>query len=110
MGIAVFAGYYVPNNVSSGKPLHLRPPGPHYCSIAGSFDGYYYKPSSDSAVLAPNYTHSIRTHASITMNGSWKAGSAPNYTPRFELFSPGAYTVVEGDEWGDLLFLYFDIR
>jgi hypothetical protein len=105
IGIAIFAGYYVPMNVSSGYPLNLAKPGPYYCGYAGNFQSYYFSPNSNFAVLAPNDTTNIFIHASTIVNGSWVSGKGAT----FAHFSTGAYTVVEGDEWGDLLFLYFKV-
>ncbi len=107
IGIAVFAGYYVFANVSSGSPLYLAQPGTYYCS-SYSFDGYTFMPSSNKAILTPSATPQVIQSTKV-ISGTWFVGPSPTYTPKFVQFAPGTYTVIEGDEWGDILFLYFDV-
>jgi hypothetical protein len=109
LGIALYTGNYVLANISSGEPMHLTAPGTYYCSNTGNFSGYYFSPMSNRALLTPNDTTTLSVQAFKSVNGSWVVGGPPNYTPRFVLFPSGIYTVVEGDEWGDILFLYFQV-
>jgi hypothetical protein len=111
VGLAIFAGYYVAGNLSSGHPLYIMKPGTTMCPNIPSSDGYNFNPTSNVAILndAPGY-FMIRVQASTSVNGSWSGGSPPYYAgSKFSHFSPGVYTVVEGDEWGDVLFLYFRV-
>jgi hypothetical protein len=58
-------------------------------------------PSADAGSNATNQQIS----AEITLKGYWTNSSVPNFT----YFDPGVYTVVGGDEWGNLVFVHFTI-
>jgi hypothetical protein len=47
--------------------------------------------------------------ASIGLNGTWTGGDIQGNGASFSFFSAGKYTVVAGDEWGRLAFLYFSV-
>lgn len=105
VGLAIFAGYYVVGNMSSGMLLYIAYPGTIFCPSNPSFSSYTFEPTSNVAILTDVQGSMIRVHSSTAINGSWSGGSQP----KFSQFSPGVYTVVEGDQWGDVLLLYFRI-
>jgi hypothetical protein len=109
MGIAVFAGYFSQSNISSAsKPLSLYMPGAYMCPlILSNISAYVFKPQSDTAqILGSCNTGScfeLNTTSQIDAGGSWGEARA------FSSFSPGPYTVVGGDEWGQMLILHFAV-
>ncbi len=99
LGIAIFNGFFSAVNVSSGKPLYLWQPAPYYCP-AGYNSPWVFLPMSD---VVQTLGGTGRLDKNFTTNGYWNALS------QFVVFSPRIYTLVEGDEWGDLVFLYFTV-
>ena len=111
VGLTVFAGYYVVGNLSSGKPLYILHPGTIMCPNSPSFGSYTFEPTSNVAILTEVQGSMIQVHSLTVINGSWSAGSGPPYynNSKFSHFSSGTYTIVEGDEWGDVVILYFRV-
>jgi hypothetical protein len=68
--------------------------------------GYDFLPNSSNAAIMPGGDLGSPTpmSASESVNGT--------YTQGFQLtpFAVGTYTVVAGDEWGDLEFLYVSVQ
>jgi hypothetical protein len=58
-------------------------------------------PSVDAGINTPNQQIS----AGITLKGYWTGDSVPKFT----YFTTGVYTVVGGDEWGNLAFVHFTV-
>jgi hypothetical protein len=110
IGLAVFAGYYVVGNVTSGKPMYIVQDGVHSCPYVPNFSGYLFDPFSNTATLTQDDGYVISVYSSTNFSGYWAGGTPPfYYDQKFSQFSPGLYTVVEGDEWGDAVFLYFTV-
>jgi hypothetical protein len=102
-GIAVFQGIYTSENASEAAPLRIFPLAP--CPmIVRYITGYAFQPLSDNATVLPG-TGEVPMAAGLSLSGTYGTpGSGLNgSTP----FSPGTYTVVAGDEWGNLAFAYF---
>jgi hypothetical protein len=101
-GVAVYEGHYTGQNVSEAKPLNLYPLVP--CPLLIRYiSGYYFQPSSDMAVVLPGSGPGMAMASGLSAKGNYTAGSSLTY------FAPGEYTVVAGDEWGSLAFLYFTV-
>jgi hypothetical protein len=100
LGIAIFKGYFTTGNISAGKLLPLDRPGPYYCPGITATQSWSFFPMND---VAWNNQVLYQLDANFTTNGSWQVGN------QFEHFSLATYTLVVGDEWGDLLFLYFTV-
>ena len=105
LGVEVFYGHYAEANVSQAEPLSIYP-FPVACpQFIRLITGFYFQPLSDNAYWLPSFGG----------NGTAVAGSVavsneyPNPSSTGQLLSPGAYTVVGGDEWGNLLFLYVQV-
>jgi predicted secreted protein len=100
-GIAVLQGKYTSSNVSQGTPLRIFPLVP--CPmIVRLITAYIFQPMSDNATVLPG-TGEVPMATEIPVGGTYNGGQQKGSLP----FTPGAYTVVAGDEWGDLAFAYF---
>jgi hypothetical protein len=102
-GIALFQGRYTSANVSQAVPFRIFPVVP--CpNIVRYIIGYQFRPLSDIAIVLPG-TGEVPMATGVSVSGTY-------YAPGSQLnglapFSPGTYTVVAGDEWGNLAFAYF---
>jgi hypothetical protein len=112
MGFAIFKGYHLQTNLPSADRLDLYGPGLYFCPlILSSIDSYVFASGNDSASINgscgsnPCVTMPMRSDGSFT--GFWSSSILYLSSATFHSFSPGAYTVVGGDEWGDLLVLHF---
>ena len=91
-GYEVLQGNYGWNNFTNGKALWLQPQFQVQCSLSGGYPEngtYIFKPLSAGDVLSGLYV------------GYWVEDQT--YTP----FAPGTYTVLAGDEWGQVAILHF---
>ena len=104
-GVAVFQGKYNAQNISQGIPLELFAAVP-CAQLMRLITGYDFLPVSNNAAIMPGGDLSSPTSMSATetVNGT--------YTQGFQLtpLSAGMYTVVAGDEWGNLEFLYISVQ
>jgi hypothetical protein len=112
MGFAIYEGYQLQNNLPSADRLALYGSGFYFCPlILFGINSYTLAPGSDSATInagsSPNPSFTIPIQSQGTFNGYWSSSIPYLSTPTFHSFSPGVYTVVGGDEWGDLLVLHF---
>ena len=104
-GIAVFQGVYTSANASQAVPLRIFPVIP--CPMLVRYiTGYLFQPMSDNATVLPG-TGEVPMATGVSVSGTY-------YTPGIQLngltpFTPGTYTVVAGDEWGNLAFAYFAV-
>jgi rhodanese-related sulfurtransferase len=104
-GVAVFQGKYNAQNVSQGTPLELFAAVP-CAQLIRLITGYDFLPNSSNAAIMPGGDLGSPTpmSASESVNGTYAQGF--QLTP----FAAGTYTVVAGDEWGDLEFLYVSVE
>jgi hypothetical protein len=110
-GIEVLAGYHTgaSQNLSLIQGVQYYQPGVFFCPVILNPGWYLFGPQSTDATLGgfcspePCGTSS-RLNTTVTITGEYVGGS-PSPTP----LAPGLYTVVVGDEWGALLFLYFSV-
>lgn len=112
MGFAIFKGYHLQNDLPTTDRLDLYGPGVYLCPlILFRINSYVFAPGSDLASInagcSPNPCFTIPMKSTGSFTGSW-SGSIPYLSSStFHSFSPGVYTVVGGDEWGDVLVLHF---
>jgi hypothetical protein len=110
-GIAVFQGGFTSSNVLSATPLKLYDPTAMYnCpAMLSGISTYAFEPSGDTAAIFQNSgTSPVTTdnmNSEVQPTGYWVAN--PNET--LIDFDPGVYTVVGGDEWGDLAVIHFTV-
>lgn len=104
-GVAVYQGYYTAQNISQANPLKIFMPGvcPNYVIL---ITGYVFRPYSNYADILPdsNPTSGTPMSATVTVNGVYNLGTQSSSLSR------GTYTVVAGDEWGALEFLYVTVE
>ena len=124
VGFAVYAGDYGPADASRGHTLRLSAGSTLFCPYVPSVSRYVFKSASDVA-LAVDSIGSIATAMSstLTVSGRWVGGDPytfggpcppaavyPSCPPLvFDHLSPGVYTVVAADEWGQVAILHFTV-
>jgi len=105
-GVAIFQGDYTYTDISNATPLVIYDPSKLYpCPFVPAITAYDFVPFSDLA--AENIDNEPATFAmnqSVTTTYYW-TGSAKNVTQHN--FEPGIYSVVAGDEWGNMVVLHF---
>jgi len=114
-GLDVFKGDYSQGNLTTARALDMfAPSGSNASSVTGpdcpnpalfSVPNYYFNPQSDLAVIDGGRT--LQLNFSMAFTGYWvtNSGTSPTLHP----FSSGVYTVVCGDEWGNLALVHFDV-
>ena len=113
-GIAIFKGSYASANVSSATPLQIYEPGIYHCPmILAGISSYVFQPLSDiasvfqmSEATAVINNMEMDTEFEPAPTGYWASN---NVGAAFTHFEPGIYTVVGGDEWGNLIILHFTV-
>ena len=103
-GVALFQGSYNAQNISQAAPLDLFPAVP--CALLiRLITGYNFLPDSVNAAIMPGGDISSPTpmSGSLTVNGTY-------FTAQLKPLAPGVYTLVVGDEWGTLEFLYISVE
>jgi uncharacterized protein YceK len=104
-GVALFRGDYNAQNISQGTPLELFAPAP--CALLiRLITGYDFLPNSSNAAIMPGGDPASPTpmSATETVNGTYSNGF--QLTP----WASGMYTLVAGDEWGTLEFIYINVN
>jgi len=112
IGFAIFKGYHLQNNLPSTDRLDLYGPGFSFCPlILFGINSYVFAPGSDLASInagcSPNPCFAIPIQSRGSFTGFWSDNIPYMSSPTFHSLSPGVYTVVGGDEWGNLLVLHF---
>jgi hypothetical protein len=101
-GIAVYHGHVDEQNLSQGKQVDIFPivACPMYIRLV---TGYEFQPQSDLAVILPSFgTVPAPLVGSVAVSMVYSS-------PQGQPLPAGTYTVVAGDEWGALAFLYFQV-
>jgi hypothetical protein len=105
LGIAVLQGRYASTNVSQAVALRIFPLVA--CPMLVRYiTGYLFQPMSDNATVLPG-TGETPMMAVVSVSGTYN--TVGNQLNQLTPFSPGTYTVVAGDEWGNLVFAYFTV-
>ncbi len=108
VGIAIYQGYYVSANITAAKALQLYDPNAvfHCPLILSGITSFAFEPNSSSAAVFgscgqnPCLTEAV--DPGVSVSGHW-------VNDRMQFFS-GVYTIVAGDEWGNLIILHFIVR
>ncbi len=107
---AVLQGHYDMSNYTSASSLTLYDPGDFYSCPTEVFPGPYllFAPLSDnvSRSYSSGYESSFLASASYSVTGYW---TGSGNTASFHQFSPGIYTVLAEDEWGNVVLLPFTV-
>lgn len=103
IGISILKGYYTEQNVTGARSLVIYQPVP--CPLPPPVKSYVFEPLSAKATQECDTLFSctgpvdMKTHLEINgfidNNGQHKS------------FTAGSYTIVAGDEWGDVSILHF---
>ena len=113
IGFVILKGYYTKDNVASGHPLQLYQPGPYFCPAAVSgIKSYAFDPESNLASVVTrtsNIGFKLTIQGQGVFAGSWSRTMPIQGQTIFHQFSLGVYTVVGGDEWGDITILNFTV-
>jgi hypothetical protein len=112
-GIAIVRGYYTQSNMTAGaSPLQQFPSGLLVgCPAAAGEGGHYvFEPLSDNATIYGDLV--APAGAGLITDGYYAPGQTyvqgqPNGGETITPFEPGSYTVVAGDEWGQVAFAHF---
>ena len=114
MYYAIFQGYYILSNITGAVPLPMFPPGFALSCPALLFSSFEFRPASDVATV----TGGVLDGREITLGASVGVPGYYSTTPQVLTngssytilhFKQGAYTVVAGDEWGDLAISHFEV-
>lgn len=104
-GVALFQGTYNAQNISQGNPLELYAAVP-CAQLIRLITGYDFLPDSSNAAIMPGGDLASPTpmSANVIVGGTYT--QVTQLTPLVS----GDYTVVAGDEWGALEFLYINVK
>jgi len=102
-GYEILQGNYGLNNFTNGTPLWLQPfqgLSPVQCAglVGVAADVYTFKPLANENVIGGEHV------------GFWTDPQSSNGTAIYHPFVPGIYTVVAGDEWGQVAMLHFTVQ
>lgn len=119
-GVAIIKGNYDEGNLSSGATLQVVEGGPQSCQSGPNFTNYYFEPNSDKATLSGGCVSSSSCEQpfymsqTIVISGYWTGGvpvpMEPTAPSILHPLQPGEYTVVGGDEWGEVAILHFVVK
>jgi hypothetical protein len=103
---SVVQGHYGQNNYTSSVALPFyNTAGLIGCVAGGGGSGAYaFQPLSDSFLFPSGSTIPEYASATISTSGYWTGGRG-SVAAAFIPFSPGVYTVIGADEWGDVVLL-----
>jgi hypothetical protein len=112
IGLAILQGYYTKDSIAAGLHLGLWHPGPYFCQLEVEVVSYIFDSDSSLATIVtyqgPNTSFKLLTENRAHFSGSWTEGTKPfQEDASFHPFLHGMYTLVGGDEWGDILVLNF---
>lgn len=112
LGITILKGDFDSGNYASAQALELynsAVPGTSCSTQTLNPTSYGFGPMNNyAAVYAPQFTGNYATDIEILTSGSWTTtGSAS--AAQFTRFSAGNYTLIAGDEWGQLALLHFSV-
>lgn len=108
MGYEILEGDQTLSTFKDVSPLMLYTPGIYSCPmILAQVIGYRFEPLSNLVSLyqessaGPVLTE--KANVTVAFSGTW------DNTGAFHAFNPGSYTVVAGDEWGDVVLMHFSV-
>jgi hypothetical protein len=103
--LVILMGSYGLNNFTSASPLQLvGQNGPTSCNTNVPHNQFYdFLGSSDQAIVCSYSSGCLDTIAGHSQIDGFWLNSA------FQKFPAGSYTVVAGDEWGNLAFEHFEM-
>jgi hypothetical protein len=108
MGVEILRGTNL--SAASSSYLELFSPGPRLCPSepTSGISEYVFKADSQMA-LPDRYSQYYWMNATLEPSGYWTWDGANLSSAIHHPLEPGIYTVVAGDEWGDLVLLHFTV-
>ena len=119
-GIVLYQGHYTNQNISSGTPLTIYTPNanttsaprPEDCPAKPDVFSYDFAPQSDNAIInltwaGDNTSTTYSLSDSVSILGYWSGSSSAE---AFHPLNPGVYTVLAGDEWGNMVLEYVTVK
>jgi hypothetical protein len=111
-GIIVYKGNYNAADYASAAPVNLYNQNQIYsCTMPLiNVNAYKFQPLSNNGEFVSDTSGSSvnnrqQIKATVDLKGYWNNNSPS----QFSYFDPGVYTVVGGDEWGNVVFIQFSI-
>lgn len=105
-GIALYSGFLNRASVSTAQPLEWFPVGIYACPVIYNIKAYLFHPMSNFANPYPSYGPGGPMIKAFPISQLWVQG--PNGQTHHSL-QAGRYTLVVGDEWGQMLLFNFTI-
>ena len=120
-GIVLYQGHYTNQNISSGTPLTIYTPNanttsaprPEDCPAKPEVFSYDFAPQSDNAVVNLTWAGDNdrrQSTACLTVFLLSDTGQGGSSAVEFHSLSPGVYTVLAGDEWGNMVLEYVTVK
>ena len=115
VGFEIFQGYYTVGNLSTATSLRLYKPGTYNCPAFFSYRYFVFQPLSDNnSAFAMYYANSTGPEQCCK---AWQNDLTQGFDAKYywdssgeELtFSPGIYTIMASDEWGQQDLLHFAV-
>jgi len=112
LGFGIWQGYYSMGNLSAAPPLTLFQPGVYDCPAEFPIAYFSFSPSSDNVSLysqQPKSGNATVPTEMWTMPDAFTQGISGYWTDQgtFQQFQPGFYTLVGGDDYGQLAIVHF---
>jgi hypothetical protein len=113
LGFGVWEGYYLAGNLSAAPPLNLFQPGAYSCPAEFAVAYFSFSPLSEDVSLyspQPNGSGNATVPTKMwTTPDAFTQGFSGYWTDKgvFQQFQPGVYTLVGGDDYGQLTILHF---
>lgn len=111
-GVAIFSGMYGKTNLSLGHSIPIFTPSNSNSSAFDCPNSYYttplyyvFQPDSDIALVH----YQVGPNATLGMNITLIVGNYLDNSGVERPFGPGTYTIICGDSWGDLVFIYLAV-
>jgi hypothetical protein len=122
LGFAVYEGNYQASNLSEGSALDVNQPGIYSCPAIFPIAYFSFSPLSDNVSLyspqpsgsggsaVPTEMWTVPDAFSQGFSGYWTGGSGGLKSGTFHAFAPGVYTLVGGDDFGQITLVHFQVQ
>lgn len=112
VSIMIIRGHYTKSSLTEAKPLPMYEHIAHSCTAYHS-NYYLFLPLSNEAVfrggdISRSMGGFLRANGYYSVREAYHKNS-PFGVGKITPFEPGTYTVVAGDEWGQLALGYFEV-
>jgi archaellin len=119
LGFAIYEGDYEMNNISGASSLNLYQPGFYSCPaefavayfsfspLSGNVTLYSPQPSGSGSSTVPTAMWTAPDAFNQSFTGYWTGGTGVLQSGTFHAFPLGVYTLVGGDDYGQLTLVHF---